>query len=327
MTQALLERLARRGERVTVAAVPWVAPVYQAMPHVENTVVLPFTRGALQWSARRAFAKSLAGQFQTAYVCPNSFKSALIPWFAGIPRRVGYRGEMRFGLLTDALPNPNRNQQNSMVSFYSALSGESVLLEESPSLALDAALSAQTWRKFHLEPQAYFVFAPGAEYGPAKRWPISHFASLARSLRLPIVLLGSGKDSGICEEILHQTRAETAQSIASGLVLNLAGKTSLIEAFSIIAGAKAVVSNDSGLMHVAAALGVRQVALFGSSSPLHTPPRNTLAEVIWLKSDPNYQPALNCAPCFERLCPLGHTRCLVDIQPELVRTRLNALLE
>jgi heptosyltransferase-2 len=109
--------------------------------------------------------------------------------------------------------------------------------------------------------------------------------------------------------------------------LNLAGKTSLIEAFSIIAGAKAVVSNDSGLMHVAAALGVRQVALFGSSSPLHTPPRNTLAEVIWLKSDPNYQPALNCAPCFERLCPLGHTRCLVDIQPELVRTRLNALLE
>jgi heptosyltransferase-2 len=214
-----------------------------------------------------------------------------------------------------------------MVSFYSALSGESGLPDEAPSLVLDAALSAQTWRKFHLEPQTYFVFAPGAEYGPAKRWPVSHFASLARSLLLPIVLLGSGKDSAICEEILQQTGAEIGSPIPSGLGLNLSGKTSLIEAFAIIAGAKAVISNDSGLMHVAAALGVRQVALFGSSSPLHTPPRNTLAEVIWLKNDPTYQPALNCAPCFERLCPLGHTRCLVDIQPELVRTRLTALLE
>jgi heptosyltransferase-2 len=101
-------------------------------------------------------------------------------------------------------------------------------------------------------------------------------------------------------------------------LLNLAGQTSLAEAIGLIAGAGALVSNDSGLMHVAAGLGVLQVAVFGSSSPEHTPPLNAHAQVIWLKREADYRPALDCAPCFERECPLGHTRCLVDVSPQRV---------
>jgi heptosyltransferase II len=133
---------------------------------------------------------------------------------------------------------------------------------------------------------------------------------LARSLDAPALLLGSGKEAPLCDEI--------AGAAGEGKSLNLAGKTSLMDAFALIARARAVVSNDSGLMHVAAAFGVPQVAVFGSSSPLHTPPLNGNARVLWLKDDPAYQPPLDCAPCFERECPLGHTRCLVDITPPAV---------
>ena len=153
--------------------------------------------------------------------------------------------------------------------------------------------------------------APGAEYGPAKRWP--HFGALAALLDRPVVLLGSGKEAALCEEI----RAQAPERCR-----NLAGKTSLLEAFALIAGAGHVVSNDSGLMHVAAAFGVPQVALFGSSSPLHTPPLSERAQVVWLKQDPLYLPPLDCAPCFQRECPLGHFRCLNDVSPQRVKALL-----
>lgn len=163
----------------------------------------------------------------------------------------------------------------------------------------------------------YYVFAPGAEFGPAKRWPARHFSALARQLDLPVVLLGSGKEGALCDEIAVPVNQEKA-----GQCINLAGKTPLAHAFAAIAAAKAVISNDSGLMHVAAAFGVPQVAIFGSSSPLHTPPLNLHAHVLWLKNDPAYQPPLDCAPCFERTCPLGHTRCLNDITPDRVLLNL-----
>jgi heptosyltransferase-2 len=160
--------------------------------------------------------------------------------------------------------------------------------------------------------QAYYVLAPGAEFGPAKRWPGSYFAAIARQLKLTVVLLGSAKESALCEDILN------AAGTTQGHVVNLAGKTTLTQAMSVIAASKCVVSNDSGLMHVAAGFAVPQIALFGSSSPLHTPPLNSKAQVLWLKKTSDYQPALDCAPCFERVCPLGHTRCLADIEAEVV---------
>jgi heptosyltransferase-2 len=311
MTEPLLRRLHARGERLTVGALPWVAPVYRAMPQVDEVIEFPFQHGGLQLKARRSLAKQMQGRFDAAYVLPNSLKSALLPFLASIPRRVGYLGEARVGLLTHRLKNPK--DKPAMVAFYSALSGEAGIEKDRPHLQLppaqvDAALGAQ-----QLHARGYYVFAPGAEYGPAKRWPPYHYGKLAMLLDAPVLLLGSGKEAQLCDQIA---------AYAPGVCRNLAGQTSLSEAFALIASARAVVSNDSGLMHVAAAFGVPQVALFGSSSPLHTPPLNDSAQVIWLKQDPAYVPSLDCAPCFQRECPLGHLRCLNDIAPERVRALL-----
>lgn len=315
MTEPLLARLQARGERLTVGALPWVAPVYRAMPQVQEVIEFPFRHGGLQWRARRTLAKQLNGRFDTAYVLPNSIKSALLPFLSGIPKRVGYLGEARVGLLTHRLKNPQ--DKPPMVAFYSALSGDVQGLEQDrPRLQLSSAQIDEALARHTLQAQGYAVFAPGAEYGPAKRWPAIHFAELARTLDRPVILLGSGKEAPLCEEI--------AQAAGGGHCVNLAGRTNLLEAFALIAAASSVVSNDSGLMHVAAAFGVPQVALFGSSSPLHTPPLNDRAQIVWLKQDPAYQPPLDCAPCFQRECPLGHTRCLVDITPERVARLLGA---
>ena len=311
MTEPLLRRLQARGERLTVGALPWVAPVYRAMPQVAEVIEFPFAHGGLQLKARRAMARQLEGRFDTAYVLPNSLKSALLPVLASIPKRIGYLGEARVGLLTHRLKNPEKKPP--MVAFYSALGGQANLEADKPQLTIEASDIDVALAHLNLQRGGYVVFAPGAEYGPAKRWPAAHFSELAARLALPVVLLGSGKEAALCDEI-----AAPVNAARPGQCINLAGKTSLAQAMCAIAATKSIVSNDSGLMHVAAAFGVPQVAIFGSSSPLHTPPLNDKAVVLWLKNDATYQPPLDCAPCFERECPLGHTRCLNDVLPQRV---------
>lgn len=315
MTEPLLRRLHARGERLTVGALPWVAPVYRAMLQVEAVVEFPFQHGGLQFKARRRLASELQGRFDTAYVLPNSFKSALLPLLAGIPKRVGYLGEARVGLLTHRLKNPS--SKPPMVAFYSALSGEAGIETDRPQLRLQPGEAEAAAAQQGLAPGGYYVFAPGAEYGPAKRWPAARYAELAKLLDAPVLLLGSGKEAVICEEIVQAAGVQCR---------NLAGKTSLMQALGLIAAARGVASNDSGLMHVAAGFGVPQVAVFGSSSPLHTPPLNARAAVVWLKNDPAYQPPLDCAPCFERECPLGHMRCLNDVSAARALASLQQVL-
>jgi heptosyltransferase-2 len=317
MTEPLLRRLHARSERLTVGALPWVAPIYRLMPQVAQVIEFPFAHGGLQFKARRSLARELSGRFEVAYICPNSLKSALLPFLASIPKRVGYLGEARIGLLTHRLKNPPKAMRPPMVAFYSALSGEAHTDADQPRLQVAAATLAADLASLGLHPGSYGVFAPGSEYGPAKRWPPSHFAELARDLAGPVLLLGSAKEAELCDSI-----ASDVNAALPGKCQSLAGKTSLSLALSIVAATKLLVSNDSGLMHVAAALGVRQVALFGSSSPHHTPPLNPQATVLWLKDDPAYSPALDCAPCYERHCPLGHTRCLQDLSPAMVRAHL-----
>ena len=317
MTEPLLRRLHARGERLTVGALPWVAPVYRAMPQVAEVIEFPFAHGGLQFKARRSLARQIESRFDTAYVLPNSLKSALLPFLASIPKRIGYLGETRIGLLTHRLKNPPKAKRPPMVAFYSALSGDTDVAQDRPRLQMDPAQREASLAAWGLQAGGYYVFVPGAEYGPAKRWPVSRFAELAQSLALPVLLLGSGKEAALCEEI-----AALANAGQSGPCRSLAGKTALSEAFCVIAGAKAMVSNDTGLMHVAAALDIAQVAIFGSSSPLHTPPLSEQARIVWLKSDASYQPPLECAPCFERECPLGHTRCLQDVSATRVRELL-----
>ncbi|TXH62411.1 MAG: lipopolysaccharide heptosyltransferase II [Burkholderiaceae bacterium] len=315
MSEPLLARLASRGEALTVGALPWVAPVYRAMPQVREVIELPFAHGRLDWAARRRIAATLRGRFDAAYVLPNSLKAALIPWFAGIPRRIGYRGEGRVVLLNQRLANPGGRPP--MVAFYAALSGEPARDDERPRLAFEPRVLNAAARLAGVEPGGYWAFAPGAEYGPAKCWPAGHYAELARRLHAdsaqPVLLLGSGKEAALCRQIAEA---------APGACRVMAGETSLTDAMALIAGARGLVSNDSGLMHVAAAFGLPQVAVFGSTSPEHTPPLNPKARVLWLKGEL----ALDCMPCFERECRYGHYRCLAEVAPQRVHAALQDAL-
>ena len=292
-------------------APPWALPVYRRMPEVAATHALPFGHGELKLAARRRFAKALP-RYDRAIVLPNTFKSALIPWHARIPVRTGYRGEMRFGLLNDA----RRLDEAALpliVERYAALAqpaGEPFASSlPNPRLAVDDAARRATLAKFGIDTRkSAAAFAPGAEYGPAKRWPARHFASLAATLAdrgYQVWLLGSQKDAGITAEI---------QRLSENICIDFAGRTTLDEAIDLMSLAAHVVTNDSGLMHIAAALDRPTTALFGSSSPAFTPPLSPRARVISLK--------LSCSPCFQRVCPLGHTNCLVTLEPARVLAAL-----
>jgi heptosyltransferase-2 len=289
MAQPLLARLKRSGATIDVLAPEWVAPVVHRMPEVDEVIAAPLRHGALQLGERWRLGRSLERRgYEAAYVLPNSWKSALVPFFARIPRRIGYVGEMRYGLLNSIY----QSVKASIPLHYARLAGGPDTPLGSPELSVWEEEIRETRRRFGIEGD-YIVLCPGAEYGPAKRWP--YFKDLAARLGTRVVLLGSRND----------------EQAAAGIPgKNLVGKTSLDEAIQLIAGASAVVSNDSGLMHVAAALGRPQVALFGSSSPEHTPPSSARARVLWLK--------LECSPCFERECPLGHFRCMKEITVEQV---------
>jgi heptosyltransferase-2 len=328
MTQPLLATLKTQypGSTIDVLASNWVAPIYRACTEVNNVIEADFQHKRLQWELRKQLAKNLRTKdYQACFVLPNSFKSALIPWLANIPFRIGYRGEMRFGLINVAIDNPNKVNRPPMVEHYLALStllsdGESHAPESlTPKLNVASSANQSINKKLsdvNIDPNSVLVFCPGAEYGPTKRWPTNHFAALASKLihahsNVNIILLGSKSDHRLAEEILQQS-----QSRAN--IHNWCGNTSLDEAIALIGKAKAVVSNDSGLMHIAAALKTPQVAIFGSSDPAHTPPLSEKAKVIWLN--------LPCSPCHKKECPLGHLKCLNDILPQQVFATLNTLL-
>ena len=316
MAQPLLQLLHKKNPQraIDVLAPTWVAPVWRAMAQVDRVIEAPFRHGKLQLRERWSFAQQLRRDaYADAYVLPNTLKFALIPWLARIPKRVGYVGEMRYGLLTD-LHRQDKNIPLPMVPFYAALAraGDSSTLPRPvltvTKIQIDAALAATGLSAV----ARLIVFAPGAEFGSAKRWPSTHFADLATAIlnkdpAARIVLLGSAKDRDVGDEIVARMPA----------VISLAGSTSLTEAISLIAHADAVVSNDSGLLHIASALNRRIVALYGPTDPLHAPPFSDASTSLYL--------GLDCAPCRQRECPLGHHRCMQDLAPQRVWDALRAL--
>ncbi len=338
MAEPLVRALAQAGHEVTVAAMPWVAPVCEAFASAHEVITLPLQRKGLQWGKRWQTAASWSRRFDQAWVLPNTFKSALLPWMASVPQRMGYVGESRWGLLNQRLPNPSKTERPPMVEHYLALvqafapeglpawaqPGAPASLddhgvdERAPQLVVDADAVAQVWQDLGLTLGEALVMAPGAEYGPAKRWPEAHWAEAITRSEWPVVLLGSPKERDLCEAIVARLHERVRTR-----VFNLAGQTDLRQALALVAGAHRVLSNDSGAMHMAASFGVPQVALFGSSSPLHTPPLNPHATVIWLKDDPALDPPLSCAPCYARECRFKHTRCLTEISPQRVLKALS----
>jgi lipopolysaccharide heptosyltransferase II len=304
MCQPLLARLRdkRPQASIDVVAPAWVAPVFRRMPEVAGVIETSFEHGRLRLRERWRLARTLkALGYDHAYVLPNAWKSALLPFLAGIPARSGYLGESRYGLLNRRYRKaPGREPMALHYARLAAPPGAVIAqpLPE-PRLAVEAGATEATRRKFGIEAE-YAVLCPGAEYGPAKRWP--HFAELAARLARPLVTLGSANERELC-------------AAAGGR--NLAGETTLDEAIELLAGAAFVVSNDSGLMHVAAALSRPLVALFGSSSPKHTPPLSAASRVLWL--------GIDCSPCYARECPLGHFRCMRELSVERVLEELGKM--
>jgi len=297
LAQPLLTRLRDMmpRARIDVIAPAWVVPVFRRMPEVAGVIETPFAHGALQLRERWRLGQTLkALGYDEAYVLPNAWKAALVPFFAGIAIRRGYRGESRYGLLNRIYRRqPGREPMALHYARLCEAPGASIALPlPDPQLAVDAQTARATRQRFGLE-ERYAVLCPGAEYGPAKRWP--YFAELAARLDRPVVVLGSAKERALCAAVGGR---------------NLAGETTLEEALDVLAGAELVVSNDSGLMHLTAALGRPQVALFGSSSPRHTPPLSARARVVWL--------GIECSPCYARECPLGHFRCMNEISVDHV---------
>ena len=307
LAQPLLTLLKRQDPkaRVDVLAAPWTAPVLERMRETGTVIANPFGHGTLAFGARRSFGRSLAAAgYARAYVLPNSWKSALVPFFAGIPERIGYVGEARYGLLNRAV-RLDTYRHPQQIQRYAALAGP--LPEQLPLPRLESTpeQQEQARRSLGLDPGVRpVVFCPGAEFGPAKRWPTRHFAALAQRLAgqgHSVWLVGSDKDAPFGREIAE---------LSGGAAVDLCGRTALSQAIDLIAGASCVVSNDSGLMHVAAALGRPLVAVYGSSSPDYTPPATPDARIL--------ARSLPCAPCFKRRCPLGHLDCLEGLEPATV---------
>ena len=315
MMQPLLMRLRERypGCVIDVLAPAWSAPLLARMPEIRHAIDSPFAHGRFDLAARWRVGRHLAGEaYDQAIVLPNSWKSALPTFFAGITQRTGFSGEARIGLLNDrrvldevALPQ--------LVQRYAHLAdppgSPTAPSLPQPRLASTPAQQAAARQALGLPGNtAPVVFCPGAEYGPAKRWPARHFASLAdhfATRAIPVWLVGSTKDATVGDQISELSR---------GAARNLCGLTNLEQAIDLIAGARLVVSNDSGLMHVAAALDRPLAALYGSSSPTYTPPLSPRARIVTL--------GLDCSPCFKRECPFGHLRCLEDLSPEKVLAAL-----
>jgi heptosyltransferase-2 len=313
LSEPLVARLRNPYESplVDVLAPPWCAPVYARMRGVGRVIEAPFAHGRFDWAARGALARTLRrNRYTRALVLPNSWKSALVPWLARIPRRTGYVGEARWGLLNDARRLDARRLPR-LVDRFAALAarpGDLVPLPPAPILVPDAANRAAVSDALALHAdRPVAILCPGAEYGPAKRWPPTHFAKLAARFAadgMAVWLVGSPNDTLAAAAVLEAAGTDARR------VRDLTGRTDLGSAIDVLSLASIVVSNDSGLMHAAAAVGARLVALFGSSSPVYTPPLSALARVARID--------IACSPCFERECPLGHFRCMRDLAPRTV---------
>ena len=293
---------------IDVLAPAWSLPLLERMPEVNRGIEVPVGHGQFGLFKRIKIGLGLRDRHYTqAIVIPRSFKSALIPFFAGIPMRTGYRGEMRYGLLND-IRNLDKTILRQTVQRYVALGLRHNVVAPPhvpyPKLRVDKASQEGLREKFNLQPDKPIIcIMPGAEYGPAKQWPINKYAELAAKLTskdYQVCIVGSGKESGLGEQIAAK----------GANILNLCGKTSLTEALDLVAMSTHVVTNDSGLMHVACATGRKVVAIYGSSTPDYTPPLSGSARVVYHR--------LECSPCFKRQCPLGHTKCLQDISVDEV---------
>ena len=292
---------------IDVAAPAWTLPLLERMPEVSNKIALPFKHGELAFWQRIQFGKSLKNAgYSQAIILTNSFKSALLPWAAGIPKRTSFLGEIRYGLINDIRTLDKTKLKKTVERFVTlGLDNDASLPKTIPKPHLNSASEAAWILASGLDildnKSKILGLCPGAEYGEAKRWPAKYYAEVANDALKSgwqVLLFGSDKDVPVTSHINHLTLNKC---------VDLGGKTKLGEAIDLMSLCDTVISNDSGLMHVAAALDRKLIAIFGSSNPYHTPPMSTNAVIEYL--------GLDCSPCFKRECPLEHLNCLNMIKP------------
>ncbi len=305
---------------IDVLAPAWSHELYSVMPEINDLFTMPFGHSQLQLKKRWQLGKGLRKKnYQQAIILPNSWKSAVIPFSANIPIRTGWLGEMRFGLLND-WRILNKKNYPMMVQRFLVLGNAKTLGNKNLDWQLYQphleALTTPEDKKFKnlslIKEKPILILCPGAAYGPAKCWPAEYFAEIAnykKTKAWQIVLLGSKSDESMGHKI---------QKLTKNACINLIGKTSLLEALNILSFATLVISNDSGLMHLTAALDRPLIALYGSSSPEFTPPLSEKAKIIYLK--------LSCSPCFEKECPLIHFKCLKQLTPKIVLNTIADLI-
>jgi len=322
MAQALFKAIKADNPQVSidVLALAWTKPLLERMPEVNKAIIMPISHGVFGWKMRKQLGHSLRkDNYDQAIVLPNSWKSALIPWFANIPVRTAWRGEMRYGLIND-IRTLDKHALPMMVQRYVSLAYPAsqshaapsyptpLMIAESPSLEYLIPLAAK---------QKRLIFCPGAEFGPAKQWPATHYAELANTLLAQdwqLLILGSEADKAIADEITSLIEAPVPEA-----TFNLCGKTALSDAIDLLDTADLVISNDSGLMHIAAALQKPLIALYGPTSPSFTPPLASNAQII--------QRDVDCGPCFQRTCPEGHHRCMQEIESTQILRLIDTLEE
>ena len=320
MAQSLLKTLKAQhpDSVIDVLGPAWSAPIIERMPEARRALTLHVGHGDLALKARWAFGRSLKGAYDHAIVLPRSIKSALVPWFARIPLRTGFTGEQRYGVLNQRRRLDKAILDQTVKRFVSLGVPEAEAYPPRtvpfPSLRVDAdnqvrLREALGFAAADLLDRPLVALMPGAEYGPAKQWPLTHFHAAAQALverGYGVLVLGGPKD------------AEAGQCVAGELphTLNVCGKTALVDAVDLLGMCEQAISNDSGLMHVAAAVGVHIQGIYGSSSPRYTPPLTNNADIHWLM--------LDCSPCFKRVCPLGHTDCLHQLTLARVMAAVDA---
>ena len=296
--------------QITVAAPAWTLPLLERMPEVSQAIALPFKHGDLALKERFKLGRQLSSQgFTQAILLTNSLKSAILPWAAKIPVRTGFKGELRYGLVNDMRPLDKTILKKTVERFVALGRPKNAPLPaQLPLPALNADISRATsllsQHNIAKLNTPVLGLCPGAEYGEAKRWPAEYYAEVANhalNQGWQVWLFGSEKDQPV---------TATIQQLTQQKCVDLAGKTKLGEAIDLMSLCHTIISNDSGLMHVAAALDKKLIAIYGSSDPNHTPPMHPQAVVEYL--------GLSCSPCFERICPLGHLNCLKQIKPSTI---------
>lgn len=321
MSQSLLKYLKKTHTNLTIDifAHKHLIDLFQRMPEVNNTIINKFVHGSMDIIRRIKTGYELRkSSYDEVYVLPNTYKSALIVFFASIKKRIGFVGEFRYGVLNKPF-KLNETELPLMIDRFCSLAnyGNKVSNIEYPVLQVDTVNQDKMKNKFNLSINVpLIIFCPSAEYGPSKRWPIEYFAKLANNLvqnGFSVLLLGASMDEPLVAQIISLIDVNNINKI-----INACGKTSLADCVDLLALGNLVVTNDTGLMHVACAVDVPVIAIYGSSTPKFTPPLSNKAQVLRME--------ISCSPCFQRTCKFGHYHCLKFITPEMVYEKIRSII-